>query len=476
MMKRFLTTVLVALLALFVIAGCGRRGVGADTSGGDGKTTGSIEVLVQQDGKPVAGALVQLSDGSGAAIDSQTADDEGKALLEKVNPGEGYVVKAEKGGATGAAEGLRVAGGSEPLKVGVELKTGTGATAVVTGKVVDSQTNQPIPGAKISAGDAKADTGADGAYKLEKVAAGAVTLKAEAAGYTAAAKDLTLKPGSSQTVDIALDAVSKGPRAGHTIITTTTRVTEVDAWHNTVLAIPTQDAWSASYVPGAGTILVADASRWGGLAVEFSPTGTKTNQFDAAKFGIIDHVKGIRGASRTKLGNTMIADTNNNRVIELDPSNKKVWEFKKGLNAPRWAERLENGNTLIADTGNHRVIELNQSGDIVFGVGDGTTGLVNNPTHVTFLKKTGTYLITDAGNNRVMEVDRKAQLVWMAGGSRKIDGGGAETLNNPNSATRLPGGNTLIADTGNDRVIEVDAKLGVVWKQPVQAPLFADRI
>ncbi|MBM3275550.1 MAG: carboxypeptidase regulatory-like domain-containing protein, partial [Candidatus Sericytochromatia bacterium] len=225
-MKRFLTTVLVALLALFVIAGCGRRGVGTDDTGGADKTTGSIEVLVSKDGKPVAGALVQLSDGSGAAIDSQTANDEGKALLEKVNPGEGYVVKAEKGGATGAAEGLRVAGGSEPLKVKVELKTGTGATAVVTGKVVDSQTNQPIPGAKISAGDAKADTGADGAYKLEKVAAGAVTLKAEAAGYTTAAKDLTLKPGSSQTVDIALDAVSKGPRAGRTIITTTTRVTE----------------------------------------------------------------------------------------------------------------------------------------------------------------------------------------------------------------------------------------------------------
>ncbi|MBM3266718.1 MAG: carboxypeptidase regulatory-like domain-containing protein [Candidatus Sericytochromatia bacterium] len=476
MMKRFLTTLLVAMLAVFVLAGCGRRGVGTDAGGDGDKSTGTISVLVNQDGKAVAGALVQLSDGSGAAIDQGQTDESGQAAFEKVNPGDSYVVKAEKGGATGAAEGIRVAGGSEAVKVKIELKLAGGPTAVVTGKVTDSQTGAPIPGAKVSAGDAAAEAGADGAYKLDKVAAGAVTLKAEAAGYTAAAKDLTLKPGSSQTVDLALDAVSKGPRAGHTVITTTSKVVEVDAWHNAVLSIPTQEAWSATYVPGAGTILIADAARWGGIAVEMSPTGSKVASFDGAKLGIFGHVSGIRGASRTKFGNTMIADTKNNRVLELDTSNNKVWEYKKGLKAPRWAERLENGNTLIVDTGNNRVIELNPSGDIVFGVGDGTAGILNNPTHATFLKKTNTYLVTDAGNNRVMEINRKAQMVWMAGGARKVEDGGAGNLNNPNSATRLPGGNTLIADTGNNRVIEIEPGLGVVWKMPAEAPLYADRI
>ncbi len=475
MMKRFFNTFLVAMLAIFVLAGCGRRGLEPGAGDGD-KSTGTISVLVTQDGAAVAGALCQLSDGTGAAIDQGQTDESGQAAFAKVNPGEAYVVKAEKGGATGAAEGIRVAGGEEPVKVKVELKLAGGPTAIVTGKVTDSQTGAPIPGAKLTAGDASGEASADGSYKLDKVAAGAVTLKAEAAGYTASSKDLTLKPGSSQTVDIALDAVSKGPRAGHTIITTTIRVTEVDTWHNSVLAIPTQEAWSASYVPGAGTILIADASRWGGIAVEMGPTGAKVGSFDGAKLGIFGHVSGIRGASRTKFGNTMIADTKNNRVIELDTSNNKVWEFKKGLKAPRWAERLENGNTLVVDTGNHRVIELNQSGDIVFGIGDGTTGVLNNPTHAAFIKKTGTYLVTDAGNNRVLEVDRNAQMVWMVGGARKVDDGGAGSLNNPNSATRLPGGNTLIADTGNNRVVEVDPKLGVVWKMPTEAPLFADRI
>ncbi len=475
MFKRFLSTLLVALLAVFVMAGCGRRGVDGATGDGD-KTTGIIEVSVSQEGQAVAGALVQLADGTGAAVDQGQTDETGAATFETVNPGEGYVVKAEKGGATGEAEGIRVAGGADPIKVNVELKMSGGATATVTGKVTDSQTGAPVPGARLTVAEVKAESGGDGSYKLDKVAPGAVTLKAEAAGYTATSKDLALKAGSSQTVDVSLDPVSKGPRAGHTVITTTARVLEVDTWHNSVLSIPTQEAWSASYVPGAGTILIADAARWGGIAVEMGPTGTKVGSFDGAKLGIFGHVKGIRGASRTKLGNTMIADTANNRIIELDTANNKVWEYKSGLNAPRWAERLDNGNTLIADTGNNRVIEVNQSGDIVFGIGDGSQGVLASPTHATFLKKTGTYLVTDAGNNRVLEVDKQLQMVWMVGGARKLEDSGSEDLNNPNSATRLPGGNTLIADTGNDRVVEVDSKLGVVWKMPVEAPLFADRI
>lgn len=471
-MKRLLSTILIALLATLMLAGCGRRAI-SDVDPGK-KDTGVVEVTVTQDGKPVAGAMCQLSDDKGAAIDQGQTDEAGVSKFDNVNPGEGYTVKAEKGGATGQAEGLRVAGGADPVKAKVELKMGVGPTAVVTGKVTDSTTGAAIRGARLTINDIKAESAADGTYKLDKVAASAATLKAEAAGFSASSKDLTLKAGSSQTVDIALDPISKGPRAGHTVITTAAKVIEVDAWHNAVLSIPTQEAWSATYVPGNGTLLIADAARWGGIAVEISPTGTKTGQFDGAKFGIFGHVKAIRGASRTKLGNTMIADTGNNRVIELDSTNKTVWEYKTGLAAPRWAERLENGNTLIADTGNNRIIEVNQSGDIVFGIGDGTSGVLNHPVHAQFLKATNTYLVTDAGNNRVMEIDRNNKLIWMAGGSRKVEDG--ENLNNPGSAIRVSGGGTLIADTGNNRVIEVDAKNSVTWKMPVQAPLFADRI
>jgi hypothetical protein len=62
----------------------------------------------------------------------------------------------------------------------------------------------------------------------------------------------------------------------------------------------------------------------------------------------------------------------------------------------------------------------------------------------------------------------------MVGGGRGLESD--LQLRNPNSAIRLPNGNTLIADTGNHRVLEVDAKNGIVWKQPVDGPLYATRL
>ncbi|MFP5503285.1 MAG: hypothetical protein ACLGIN_12425, partial [Candidatus Sericytochromatia bacterium] len=84
----------------------------------------------------------------------------------------------------------------------------------------------------------------------------------------------------------------------------------------------------------------------------------------------------------------------------------------------------------------------------------------------------GNTLITDTGNHRVMEINARQQLVWMYGG--KGDRGQCFL---PNSAVRLPNGNTLIADTGNDRVIEVNGKGEQVWMLPgVEQPLFAERL
>jgi hypothetical protein len=65
-------------------------------------------------------------------------------------------------------------------------------------------------------------------------------------------------------------------------------------------------------------------------------------------------------------GNTLIADTLNNRVIEVDTDGNIVWSLSAGLNYPRQAERLKNGNTLIADTKNNRAVEVNRRGDTVW--------------------------------------------------------------------------------------------------------------
>jgi len=82
-------------------------------------------------------------------------------------------------------------------------------------------------------------------------------------------------------------------------------------------------------------------------------------------FGKMGMLRWPRDADRLENGNTLIADSRNNRVLEVDSGGRVVWSFK-GLAFPFEADRLENGNTLIADNNHKRVIEVNPGGEIVW--------------------------------------------------------------------------------------------------------------
>ena len=137
-------------------------------------------------------------------------------------------------------------------------------------------------------------------------------------------------------------------------------------------------------------------------------------------------------------------------MIEVGPDG--VLLIETGYLQPTDARRLADGSTLIVESGNHRVIQVNAAGSIVwqFGVtgsaGAGTTK-VNSPLKATRLHN-GNTLIIDTGNNRVIEVRPNKQI------ARTFAAG----LNAPHAATRLPNGNTMIADTGNHRVVEYSAQ------------------
>lgn len=68
----------------------------------------------------------------------------------------------------------------------------------------------------------------------------------------------------------------------------------------------------------------------------------------------------------------IVADSENNRVIEYEMQNNSweaTWRWNDDqLQWPRDADRLPNGNTLITDSNGDRVLEINQSGDIVWSV------------------------------------------------------------------------------------------------------------
>jgi len=76
-------------------------------------------------------------------------------------------------------------------------------------------------------------------------------------------------------------------------------------------------------------------------------------------------LSGVAFASRLPNGNTLITDSNNNRVLEIDPHGNVVWSYittsDPGSNAaplPTRAIRLRNGDTLISDQFNDRVIDV----------------------------------------------------------------------------------------------------------------------
>jgi hypothetical protein len=72
-------------------------------------------------------------------------------------------------------------------------------------------------------------------------------------------------------------------------------------------------------------------------------------------------------------GAVLVADSENHRVVELHRNDEGVWEPVWMLHGaagqkfdwPRDADRLPNGNTLITDTRNARLVEINASGAVV---------------------------------------------------------------------------------------------------------------
>ena len=223
---------------------------------------------------------------------------------------------------------------------------------------------------------------------------------------------------------------------------------------------------------------------------------------------------GVCVAAPAASGNVLIADQFNNRVIELTRAGDIVWSFgdgrsvpgKNSVVSPNDAERLPNGRTLIAGAGappgtepscpakksagcpDNRVIIVDDASHTIvwqYGADEGRSGSgpdeLNTPVGAVFVPTPsgGDILIADQGNNRVIEVSQQTkEVVW-----RFPPTGSGEKVTGPNSAERLGNGHTLIADGGGNRVIEVDTQGAIAWQYPatidpavLNGPGFASRL
>jgi hypothetical protein len=165
----------------------------------------------------------------------------------------------------------------------------------------------------------------------------------------------------------------------------------------------------------------------------------------------------------------MITDQANERVIVVNLFTKTVdWQYgmtgvtgvgPDQLNNPNSAELLANGHVLIADENNNRVIEVTVDKQIVNTFTGG--GSVSGAAFASRLSD-GNTLITDSNNNRIIEVDGNDAIVWSYVTNTQ-PGSNPNPL--PTRAVRLKNGNTLISDQFNNRVIEVTHAGNIVFQQ-----------
>ncbi len=173
-------------------------------------------------------------------------------------------------------------------------------------------------------------------------------------------------------------------------------------------------------------------------------------------------------------GNILL-HTSDTTIVEMTPDKKVVWKHESkpteghtGVQIHSF-QRLANGNTMVSESGNARIIEVDKDDKIVkqFPL------MVEHPsthsdTRMVRQLGNGHYLVAHENDGTVREYDDAGQVVW----SYKLDLNGrpASPGHGPEghgdhvfSAYRLAGGNTLIGGGNNNRVLEVTPDGKTVW-------------
>jgi hypothetical protein len=162
-------------------------------------------------------------------------------------------------------------------------------------------------------------------------------------------------------------------------------------------------------------------------------------------------------------------------VVEVNKDKQIVWQWESkpkpgysGRVEIHSYQRLPNGMTMIAESGNQRIVEVDSKGVAKFEL-PLTVEKPNAHRDTRMVRPVaGGYLVCQEGDGKLHEYDRKGNIVWsyeldLNGRPRApghgVEGHGTELF----GAVRLKNGNTLIAGGNNNRVLEVNRQGNVVW-------------
>lgn len=173
----------------------------------------------------------------------------------------------------------------------------------------------------------------------------------------------------------------------------------------------------------------------------------------------------------------ILTHTSNTNVVEISPEKKIVWKYEakqkdgyKGRIEIHAFQRLADGNTMVAESGNSRIVEVNAKGEVVKAIPlKVNKSDAHRDTRRVRKLDNGHYLVCHEGEGCVREYDDAGTVTWEytldLGGRPRSDGHGPEGHGvELFSAVRLPNGNTLIAGGNNNRVVEVNPKKEIVWE------------
>ncbi|MDR3642840.1 MAG: hypothetical protein P4L74_04410 [Candidatus Doudnabacteria bacterium] len=174
--------------------------------------------------------------------------------------------------------------------------------------------------------------------------------------------------------------------------------------------------------------------------------------------------------------NVLIADRGNNRLIEVTPDKKIIWQYRFSLPKPGLGADdsffTDNGNSIIVNLEEYHVIQIINyaSKQVTWSYGTAGhpgagTGYLNTPDDAYRLPN-GDVTVADIKNCRILEIAPGKNIVRQYGITGKC-GNGLSQLDKPNGDTPLPNGHTFISNIVGRNLLELDQNWQPVFTMPL---------
>jgi tripartite motif-containing protein 71 len=181
-----------------------------------------------------------------------------------------------------------------------------------------------------------------------------------------------------------------------------------------------------------------------------------------------------RGLASDPTGRLFVSDSVDQRIETFTPGSDtylEQWTLAGGDSAgfasPAGIGIDPRGSVYVADTGNTRVVRLWGDGTFLSELGGPAVlggAQLAGAGSVAVSAATGQTYVADTGHNRVLVYgpDGTLQAKWGAGEGNGAPGSGPGMFDRPGAVAVAPSNNLYVADTGNDRVVELSPAGGVV--------------